>query len=87
MTTQKWTNLQPMAEKCDCHAVCLQGDRIIVAGGDSGPMYLDTCEAFDTTSKRFALPHSCSASHHCLSNGYSVNVNSYLLAAGRPCRG
>ncbi len=87
MTTQVWTKLQPMREKRDSHAVCLQGDRIIVAGGDSGPEFLDTCEAFDTKSKRFVLPHPCSASHYCLSNAYTVNVNSHLLAAGQPCRG
>ncbi len=52
-TTQVWTTLPPMKEKRDSHAVCLQGDRIIVAGGDSGPEYLATCEAFDTKSKRF----------------------------------
>ncbi len=86
-TTQTWTTLPPMKEKRDCHAVSYQGDRIIVAGGDNGPNHLDTCEAFDTKSKRFVLPHPFSASHHCLSNAYSVNINSYLFAAGRPCRG
>ncbi len=76
MTTQVWTTLPPMKEKRETHAVCLQGDRIIVAGGYNGSEFLDTCEAFDTKSKRFVLPHPCSASHHCLSNAYSVNVNS-----------
>ncbi len=81
MTTQTWTTLPPMKEKRYDHAVCLQGDRIIVAGGDngwecdSGSGYLDTCEAFGTKSKRFVLPHPCRASHHCQSNAYSVNVN------------
>ncbi len=56
MSTQEWTTLQPMSEKRDCHVVCLQGDRILAAGGDRGPKYLDTCEAFDTKSKRFILP-------------------------------
>ncbi len=87
MTTQKLATLHPMLEKRENHAVCLQGDQIIVAGGLNGSEYFDTCEAFDTTSKRFVLPHPCSAPHHCLSNAYSVNVNSHLLAAGRPCRG
>ncbi len=54
--------------------MCLQQDQIIVAGGFNGSEYLDTCEAFDTQSKRFVLPHPCCASHHCLSNAYSVNV-------------
>ncbi len=53
MTTHKWTTLQPMKEKRSSHAVCLQGDRIIVAGGQNGSEFLDTCEAFDTKSKRF----------------------------------
>ncbi len=87
LSTQKWAPLPPMKEKRRWHAECLQGDRIIVAGGDNGPRYLDTCEAFDIKSKRFVLPHPCSASHHCLSNAYSGNANSYLFAAGRPCRG
>ncbi len=87
MITQEWANLPPMKEKRAAHAVCLQGDRIIVAGGDSGPRHLDTCEAFDTKLKRFVLPYPCSASHHCQNNSYSANVNPHLLAAGRPCRG
>ncbi len=70
MITQEWATLPPMKEKRDSHAVCLQGDRIIVAGGDSGTEFLDTCEAFDTKSKRFVLPHPCSVPHHCLSNAY-----------------
>ncbi len=82
MTTQTWTTLPPMKEKRDSHAVCFQGDRIIVAGGDSGSGYLDTCEAFNTQSKRFVLTHPCSAFQYCLSIAYSVNVN--LTAAGRP---
>ncbi len=57
MTTQRWTTLQPMKENRSNHAVCLQGDRIIVAGGHNGTEFLDTCEAFDTKSKRFVLPH------------------------------
>ncbi len=57
MTTQKWTNLPPMEEKRHSHAVCLQGERIIVAGGHNGSEFLDTCEAFDTKSKRLVLPH------------------------------
>ncbi len=57
MTTQKWITLQPMRETRYWHAVCLQGDRIIVAGGYDGSKCLDTCEAFDTQSKRFVLPH------------------------------
>ncbi len=57
MTTQKWTTLPPMKEKRSSHAVCLQGYRIIVAGGHNGSEFLDTCEAFDTKSKRFVLPH------------------------------
>ncbi len=83
MTRQRWTTLQPMKEKREYHAVCLQGDRIIVAGGFSGSKFLDTCEAFDTKSKRFVLPHPCRASHHCPSNSNSVNAISRLLAAGR----
>ncbi len=76
MTTQKWTTLPPMKEKRSSHAVGLQGDRIIVCGGSKDwSDYLDTCEAFYTTSKRFVLPHPCSASHHCLRNAYSINVN------------
>ncbi len=75
MTKGEWTTQQPMKEKRDSHAVCLQGDRIIVAGGHNGSDFLDTCEAFDSKSKRFVLPHPCSASHHCLSNADSVNVN------------
>ncbi len=57
MTTQKWTNLPPMEEKRAGHAVCIQGDQIIVAGGHNGSEFPDTCEAFDTKSKRFVLPH------------------------------
>ncbi len=57
MTTQVWTTLPPMKEKRDSHAMCLQGDRIIVAGGYNGSAFLDTCEAFDIKSKRFVLPH------------------------------
>ncbi len=53
--------------------------------GHNGSDFLDTCEAFDTKSKRFVLLHPCRGSHHCLCNSYSVNVN--LLAAGRPCPG
>ncbi len=87
MPTQKWVTLQPMTEKRKYHAVCFQGDRIIVAGGHNGSEYLETCEAFDTKSKRFVLPHHCSASHESLINSNSVNVNSHLLAAGQPCRG
>ncbi len=75
MTTGEWTTLPPMKEKRGSHAVCLQGDRIIVAGGYNGYAFLHTCEAFDTQSKRFVLPHACSASHHCLSNAYLINVN------------
>ncbi len=56
MATQTWTNLAPMKEKRALHGVCLQGDRIIVAGGTNGSECLDTCEAFDTKSKRFVLP-------------------------------
>ncbi len=75
MTTQKWTTLPPMKEQRLSHAVCLQGDRVIVAGGHNGSENLDTSEAFDTKSKRFVLPHPCSASHFCLSNAYSFNLN------------
>ncbi len=64
-----------MQEKRSNPAVCLQRDQIIVAGGCNVSEYLDTCEAFDTKSKRFVLPHPCSAPHHCPSNAYSVNVN------------
>ncbi len=64
-----------MKEKRDSQAVCLQRDLIIVAGGHNGSEFLYTCEAFDTKSKKFVLPHACSASHHCLSNAYSINVN------------
>ncbi len=46
-----------------------------MAGGHDGSECLDTCEAFDTKSKRFVLHHPCSASHHCLSNSNAVNVN------------
>ncbi len=53
MTTQRWTTLPTMKEKRSNHAVCLQGDRIIVAGGRNGSEYLDTCQAFDTNAKRF----------------------------------
>ncbi len=56
MTTQKWTTLPPMKEKRWWHALCLQQDQIIVAGGHNGSEYLDTCEAFHTKSKRFVLP-------------------------------
>ncbi len=56
MTTQKWATLSPMKEKRDDHAVCLQVERVIVAGGHNGSEFLDTCEAFDTKSKRFVLP-------------------------------
>ncbi len=61
MTAQKWTALQSMKEKRSSHSVCLQGGRIIVAGGHNGSECLDTCEAFDTTSKRLVLPHPCRA--------------------------
>ncbi len=61
MTTQKWATLQPMAEKRDSQAVCLQGDRIIVAGGHNGSEYLDTCESFDTKSKRFVFNFAVSS--------------------------
>ncbi len=84
MTTQKWTTLTPMKENRYSHAVCLQGDQIIVAGGHNGTEYLDTCEAFDTKSKRFVLPNPFSAPHHCL---MQLMFTSQLLAAGRPCRG
>ncbi len=58
MTTQVWATLPPMREKRSNHAVCLQGDRIVVAGGSKDLFdYLDTCEAFDTKLKRFVLPH------------------------------
>ncbi len=87
MTRQKWTTLQPMKEMRSSHAVCLQGDRIIVAGGRNGSEFLDTCEAFDTKSKRFVLPHPCRASDESLSNANSVNVNSHRITAGRSCRG
>ncbi len=53
MTTQKWATLQPMTEKNSNPAVCHQGDRIIAAGGHNGSNFLDTCEAFNTKSKRF----------------------------------
>ncbi len=53
MATQTWTTLPPMKEKRYSHVVCLQGDHIIVAGGSNGSEGLDTCEAFDTQSKRF----------------------------------
>ncbi len=62
ITSQNWTTLPPMREKRADHAVCLQGDRIIVAGGDNGASYLYTCEAFDTKSKRFVLPRSSAES-------------------------
>ncbi len=75
MTTQKWATLQPKKEKRSNAAVCLQGVRIIVAGGYNGSKYIDTCEVFDTKEKRFVLLHPCSASHHCLSNSYSANVD------------
>ncbi len=53
LATQKWATLPTMKEMRCWHAVCLQGDRIIVAGGHNGSEFLDTCEAFDTMSKRF----------------------------------
>ncbi len=70
-----------MEEKRDDHAVCLQGERIIAAGGYDGSEYFDTCEAFDTTSKRFVLPTIV------LLLTIQLMFTSYLLAAGRPCRG
>ncbi len=51
VATQKWATLQPMTEKREGHTSCIQGDRIIVAGGKNESDYLDTCEAFDTKSK------------------------------------
>ncbi len=71
MTTQKWRTLQPMKEKRDCHAVCIQGDRIIVAGGNDGSYNVYTCGAFDTVSKRFVLPIFAVPKPH----SYSVSVN------------
>ncbi len=55
MATQKWVTLPPMTEKRKYHAVCLQSDRIIVVGGRNGSEYLETCEAFDTKSKRLVF--------------------------------
>ncbi len=55
MITQAWTTLPPMTETRKYHAVCLQGDRIIVVGGHNGSEYLETCEAFDTKSKRLVF--------------------------------
>ncbi len=56
MKTQEWRILKPMFEKRSSHAVCLQGDQIIVAGGHNGSDYLDTCENYDTNSNRFVFP-------------------------------
>ncbi len=53
MNTQVWTTLPPMKEKRGNHAVCLQGDQIIVAGGSNRLKYLATCEAFHIKSNRF----------------------------------
>ncbi len=53
MTSQEWTTLQPVSEKRGNHIVCLQGDRIIVAGGRNRSEYRDTCEATDTKPPRF----------------------------------
>ncbi len=53
MTSQEWTTLQPVSEKRGNHIVCLEGDRIIVAGGRKRSEYRDTCEATDTKPKRF----------------------------------
>ncbi len=53
MTSQEWATLQPVSEKRGNHKVCLQGDRIIVAGGRNRSEYRDTCEATDTKPKRF----------------------------------
>ncbi len=47
MTTQKWTALAPMMEKRRSHVVCIQANRIIIAGDYNGSEYIDTCEAFD----------------------------------------
>ncbi len=66
MTTQSWTALQPMGEKRNRHAICLHGDRIIVAGGHNGLNNLNTCEVFDTKSNRFVLPYPFSVPHQSL---------------------
>ncbi len=42
MSTQTWMTLQPMKDKRWNHAVCLQGDRIIVAGGRNKSYHLAT---------------------------------------------
>ncbi len=76
-----------MKEKRNSHAVCIQGDQIIVAGGDNGLNQLDTCEAFDTKSKMLVLPHPCSASTIVKAMLIQLMLTSHLLAAGRPCRG
>ncbi len=43
MTSQEWATLQPVSENRGNHIVCLQGDRIIVAGGRNRSKYRDTC--------------------------------------------
>ncbi len=49
--TKTWTTLQPMREKRMNHAVCIQGERIIVAGGTDGADHFNTCEIFNTELK------------------------------------
>ncbi len=88
MTMHKWTTLQPMKEKRFDHAVCIQGDRIIVAGGDSGPEYLDTCEAFHTKSTRFVLTSPIVLLLTiALEMLIQLMLTSLLPAVGRLCRG
>ncbi len=74
MAKQKWATLPPMKERRSNPAVCLQGDRIIVAGGHNGSKYLDTCEAFQAKSKRFVFTQPCRASHHYTCNAVLVNL-------------
>ncbi len=55
MTMHKWTTLQPMKEKRDSHAVCIQGDRIIVAGGDNALNQLDTSNRMINSASPFRI--------------------------------
>ncbi len=82
MTAHNWTTLQPMKKKRSNHAVCVQGERIIVAGGVCGSNYLDSCEAFDTTSKRFASLRLYWSSARGLGKVVSSNGSSNLHLVG-----
>ncbi len=76
-----------MMEKRAGHAICLLGDQIVAAGGYNESGYLDTCEAFDSKSKRLVIPPVRSFPHRSMCKAYSPYINTHMLTAGLPCRG